>query len=310
MINAITRLFPFWAVLFSVTAYFLPTAFASQKSLIIPLLALVMFGMGMTLTWQDFRKVLRQPAKIVLGVFIQFLIMPLVAFLLSIALQFPPDLMAGMVLVGSSAGGTASNVICYLARGNVALSISMTMVSTVLAIFFMPVLTWLYLHTVVAVPVANMFSSVFKIVLVPVAIGTVLNSIWGKKLERISHIFPLFSMLVIVFIIAIIVGLNQERIAEIGFTIVLGVIAHNLIGMASGYGLSGLLKYDEQTRRTIAIEVGMQNSGLSVALAVAHFSGLAALPGAIFSIWHNIAGSALAGWWSKKSSNTDILNDK
>ncbi|MCA9732720.1 bile acid:sodium symporter family protein [candidate division KSB1 bacterium] len=301
MINSITRLFPFWAVLFSITAYFFPTVFASQKSLIIPLLALVMFGMGLTLTWQDFLQVVKQPAKIFLGVFIQFFVMPLAAFLLSALLQFPPDLMAGMVLVGSSAGGTASNVICYLARGNVALSISMTMVSTLLAIFFMPVLTWLYLHTVVAVPVESMFISVVKIVLVPVALGTALNSILREKLRQISPVFPFFSMVVIVFIIAIIVGLNQSRFVEVGLTVVLGVMAHNLIGMASGYGISKLFKYDEQTRRTIAIEVGMQNSGLSVALAVAHFSGLAALPGAIFSIWHNISGSLLAGWWSRKN---------
>lgn len=298
--NFITRLFPVWALLFSLVAYLFPAWLVPLKSYIIPLLAVIMFGMGITLSLSDFRALARNPAKILIGVAIQFVVMPIVAFLLSIIFNLGPELTAGMILVGSSAGGTASNVICYLARGNVALSIAMTMVSTLFAVFLMPLLSWIFLHEMVAVPTLEMFLSVVKIVLVPVTIGVLINTLWHEHIKKFHSIFPLFSVIAIVFIIGIIVALNRDRFAAMGVSLLLAVALHNLIGMASGYGISHLLKYDVATKRTIAIEVGMQNSGLSVALAIAHFSGLAALPGAIFSMWHNISGSILASYWQGK----------
>lgn len=299
MIYRTTQLFPLWAVLLSTIAYFLPGSFAQFKGAIIPLLTVVMFGMGMTLKWENFREVIQTPAVIFIGVFLQYFIMPLSAFLISKLFGFPPALTAGMVLVGSSAGGTASNVITYLARGNVALSVTLTMTSTLMAVFAMPLLSYLYLRQIVAVPVGKMFFSILQIVLLPVVAGTTLNTLFPEKTKRIQAIFPLISTLTIVLIIAIIVGLNQAKISEIGIAVVAGVILHNGSGLLSGYWLTRALGYDEQTCRTVGIEVGMQNSGLSVALAIKYFSALAAIPGAIFSIWHNLSGSFLAAYWSR-----------
>jgi BASS family bile acid:Na+ symporter len=304
VINKLISLFPLWAVLFSVYAFLFPELLTNLKSLIIPLLAVIMLGMGMTLTWDNFSNVIKSPKVIAVGVGLQFIIMPLSAFVISRLLGLSNELTAGMILVGSSAGGTASNVICYLARGNLALSITLTMTSTILAVGATPLLSWIYLNQFIHVPVTEMFMSILQIVIIPVFAGTLINSIFEKKLVRMKPVFPLISIIAIVFIIGIIVALNKERLAEIGLLIVAAVMLHNLSGLTLGYWLSYKLKFDKTTCRTIAIEVGMQNSGLSVALAVKFFSSAAALPGAIFSIWHNLSGSFLASYWgSSKRSN-------
>jgi BASS family bile acid:Na+ symporter len=256
----------------------------------------------MTLTTADFRRVLQRPRVIGMGVLLQYTVMPLAAFALSRLLGLTPELSAGMVLVGASAGGTASNVITYLARGDVALSITLTMVSTLLAVVLTPGLTWLYIGHMVPVPIADMLLSVLQIILAPVLLGALINSVMGERLKPLNRLFPLLSMSAIVVIIAIIVGLNQERLAGLGAAVLLAVALHNLIGMALGYALPRWLGEDAVTCRTLAIEVGMQNSGLSVALAVKYFGVTAALPGAVFSIWHNLSGSLLAGWWSRRQS--------
>lgn len=300
MLNTLTRLFPFWALLLASIAYYLPAPFSEGKSLIVPLLVVIMFGMGMTLSAADFRRVLQRPKVIALGVVLQYTVMPLAAFLLSRLLGLTPELTAGMVLVGASAGGTASNVITFLARGDVALSITLTMVSTLLAVVLTPGLTWLYLGHLVPVPLVEMLLSVLQIVIVPVVVGVIINSLLGERLRPLNRLFPLLSMSAIVVIIAIIVGLNQERLAGLGLAVLLAVALHNLIGMGLGYALPRLLGEEAVTCRTLAIEVGMQNSGLSVALAVQYFGAAAALPGAVFSIWHNLSGSLLAGWWARR----------
>ncbi|MES9971669.1 MAG: bile acid:sodium symporter family protein [Candidatus Thiodiazotropha sp.] len=302
MINRLTRLFPLWAILFSLLAYSKPVLFIDLKAAIVPLLGVVMFGMGMTLTWQNFTAVLKRPAAIGLGVSLQFLIMPLAAWVIAELLALPPYLMAGLVLVGACPGGTASNVVCYLARGDVALSITLTTASTLLAILATPLLTWLYVGQKVPVPVANMLWSIFKIVLLPVMFGVVVNSLFGRRLGAVKHIFPLVSVLAIVVIIAIIVALNKGNLASMGISVALAVILHNLVGLISGYWLPRSLGLEERICRTLAIEVGMQNSGLGVALAVKYFSAAAALPGALFSIWHNLTGSMLAGYWSRRDT--------
>ncbi len=300
MIHWLTKLFPLWAILLSITAYFLPDFFCRLKPAIIPLLAVVMFGMGMTLKWSHFLEVVKTPGIIITGILLQYLVMPLSAFLISILLGLSPEFMAGMLLVGSSAGGTASNVICYLAGGNVALSITLTMTSTLIAVLAMPALTLLYLHQIIEVPFLKMLISILQIVFIPVIVGTTLNTFLGARIKKISSFFPFISTIAIVVIIAVIVGLNKTKFHEIGFIIICAVMLHNLSGLLSGYWLSKLLGYDEKTCRTLSIEVGMQNSGLSVALAIKHFTITAAIPGAIFSIWHNLSGSFLAGYWSSK----------
>ncbi|MCG7980805.1 MAG: bile acid:sodium symporter family protein [Candidatus Thiodiazotropha endolucinida] len=301
MITYITRLFPIWALLFSLIAYAEPDLFVDMKPAIVPLLGVVMFGMGMTLTWKNFTDILKKPVVIGFGVFMQYLVMPFAAWLIAVVSGLPPYLMAGLVLVGACPGGTASNVVCFLARGDVALSITLTTASTLLAIIATPILTWLYVGQKVPVPVASMLWSIFKIVLLPVTLGVLVNTLFGRKLGAFKHIFPLLSVLAIVVIIAIIVSLNRDNLANMGMAIALAVVMHNLLGLLGGYWLPKILGWDERVCRTLAIEVGMQNSGLGVALAVKYFSVAAALPGALFSIWHNLTGSMLAGYWSRRN---------
>lgn len=298
-----TRLFPVWAILFSMFAYYQPSLLIPLQTAIYPLLILIMFCMGMTLTLEQFRDVIRRPGILGLGVLLQYSVMPLAAWLIANLLELSTALTVGMVLVGSSPGGTASNVICYLARGNVALSVSLTMLSTLLAFILTPALVWLYVGEKVPVPVLSMLLDVMKIVLIPVLLGTLLNTFFGNRLRRYQPIFPLLSMLAIILVIAIVVALNQARISTLAGLIVIAVILHNLLGLTAGYWVSRLLGFDRTTCRTLAIETGMQNSGLSVALAIKYFSAAAALPGALFSIWHNLSGSLLAGFWSASSQH-------
>jgi BASS family bile acid:Na+ symporter len=300
MTNKIVNLFPIWAILLSLIAFYNADIFSSFKDIILPLLAVVMFSMGMTLTWSDFKTVINKPWVVVLAVSIQFLLMPFFAYAISILLDLPIELLTGMLLVGASAGGTASNVICYLAKGNVAMSILMTLVSTLFAVVLMPVLTFLYLNQVIPVPVEEMLKSIVLIVLVPVLLGTVLNSLFSSKISYIQALFPLLSSFSIVVIIAIIVALNRDNLTVLALPVLLAVCLHNILGLMVGYGIPWLLRFNPRTCRTVCIEVAMQNSGLSVVLALKHFSVAAALPGAIFSIWHNISGSLLAFYWRSR----------
>lgn len=298
--NLLTRRFPYIAIAIAAVAVAAPEFFIPARVAIVPLLGLVMFAMGMTLRLADFRAVARRPRVVGLGVLLQFSIMPLAAWLVAVAFGLPPQLVAGMVLVGASPGGTASNVICYLARGDVALSITLTAVSTVMAIAVTPFLTWLYVGQTVPVPVTGMLWDIARIVLLPVGAGVALNTWLGDRLGAAREFFPAVSVLAIVAIIAIIVALNAHQLGSIGLAVVGAVMAHNLLGLAGGYWVPRLLGYDTRTCRTLAIEVGMQNSGLGVALAIKHFSPLAALPGAVFSIWHNLSGASLAAHWARR----------
>lgn len=299
--NYITQLFPLWAILLATLAFFQPEFFVALKAYIIPLLIIVMLGMGFTLTWRDFKKVLHEPGVILLGVILQYVVMPLAAFLIAKVFSLSIELLIGMLLVGASAGGTASNVITYLAKGDLALSISMTLLSTLVAVFALPLLTWLYIGQMVYVPVIDMFVSLLKLIVLPILIGTTLNSLYHKHIKAIEPVFPLISSIAIVLIIAIVVALNQENIQHVAGTIVIAVILHNSLGLLTGFWLIKKLGYSDKIARTVAIEVGMQNSGLSVALALKYFTAASALPGALFSIWHNLSGSILAAYWRRRA---------
>ena len=296
----LTSLFPLWAIAAAGAACLWPGPFAQARPAIVPLLGVIMLSMGMTLTMQDFAEVARKPRAVTVGVGLQYVFMPLSAWIISMALHLPPALMAGMVLTGACPGGTASNVICFLAEGDVALSITLTACSTILSVAATPFLTWLYAGQTVPVPAASMFLSILKIVLVPVAAGVFINTVAGSRLRTVKQILPLLSVASIVFIIGIVVALNRDTIAATGPAAAAAVILHNLSGLAAGYWLTLLAGLDRRTCRTIAIEVGMQNSGLAVALAMKYFSAAAALPGAVFSLWHNLSGSVLASWWSRR----------
>jgi len=298
----LTRFFPLWAILISALAFARPDLFAALQGAIVLLLAAVMFTMGLTLTAADFRRVVTMPRPILIGVGLQFLIMPLAAFVLSRVLQLSDQLTAGMVLVGSCAGGTASNVICYLGRGDVALSISMTLMSTLLGVLATPLLCTLYLATTIEVDPFAMLLNILQVVLLPVAAGLLVNRFCGRLTSRFEVWLPSLSVLLILLIIAIIVALNAGRILQVGLITLVAVVLHNALGLSGGFYLSRLLGLNLQQSRTIAIEVGMQNSGLGVTLALEFFSATAALPGALFSIWHNISGSLLASRWSSQQA--------
>jgi BASS family bile acid:Na+ symporter len=295
----LTALFPLWAILASAAALFWPAPFVASKPAIVPLLGVIMLGMGLTLTWNSFTRVFTCPRFVAGGVFLQFFLMPLFAWGIARLLHLDQALTAGLVLVGACPGGTASNVICFLAGGDVALSITLTACSTILAVFLTPFLTWFYVGQVVPVPVVDMFLSIVKIVLIPVGAGVALNTLFGGHFKKVKPVFPVVSVGSIVFIIAIVVALNRQNFHMIGAAAALAVVLHNLAGLLAGYWAARIMGWERQVCRTIAIEVGMQNSGLGVALAMKYFSAAAALPGAIFSIWHNFSGSLVASYWSR-----------
>ena len=298
--DLVTRLFPIWAIALSMLAYTMPAPFTELKPAIVPLLTVIMFSMGLTLSIDDFKRALSMPRLIITGLLLQYSIMPFAALAIATIFQLDPALTIGMILVGACPGGTASNVITYLARGNVALSISLTSISTILAIVLTPAITLLIADTSIQVPAARMFVSILYIVIFPVALGLALKHFFAYRIKTVEHYLPLIAVAAIVLIIAIITALNAKQFSQLGITVLLAVVLHNAIGLLTGYGSSRLMGYPARECRTLAIEVGMQNSGLAVALAIKHFSAAAALPGAIFSIWHNISGSALAFFWSKK----------
>ncbi|EAS41165.1 bile acid:sodium symporter family protein [Photobacterium profundum] len=307
MIGRITQLFPAWALLFSVIAMVQPTLFVGLKTQIVPLLTIIMLAMGVSLTPSDFVNVAKHKIAIGVGVLLQFSVMPIVALLISLAMGFDSELTVGMVLVGSVAGGTSSNVMAYLAKGNVALSISMTAISTLLGVVLTPFLVELYVGQSVDVPVGAMLISLVKIVLLPVGLGVVINVVARKHIEKISSILPLISMAAIVIVISIVVALNVGNLKTLGPMIAIAVILHNSIGLFAGYFCCRLCGFNETISRTVAFEVGLQNSGLAAALAMKFFTPVAAVPGTIFSVWHNISGSLLAGYWAKKGDVNDSV---
>ncbi|WP_298941616.1 bile acid:sodium symporter family protein [uncultured Psychromonas sp.] len=306
MLKTITNLFPVWAILLSVLAFFQPSLFTSLKTFIVPLLTIIMLAMGLTLTPKDFANVSKNIKAVSVGVILQFTVMPIVALIIATLMNFDTNLTVGLVLVGAVAGGTSSNVMCFLAKGDVALSISMTAISTLLSVIFTPLLVELLAGKSIDIPVMGMIISLIKIVLVPVVLGIVLNTLLHKPIQKIAPALPLISMAAIVIIIAIVVALNAEKLVEVGSMVAIAVILHNSFGLLAGYWITKKLGFEEKVCRTIAFEVGLQNSGLATALAMKFFAPTAAIAGTIFSIWHNISGSLLAGYWSRSSTQDKV----
>lgn len=268
------------------------------------LLGIVMFGMGLTLKPSDFAEVFKRPKDVVIGAVCQYTLMPLLAFLLCKVFRLPPELAVGVILVGTCPGGTSSNVMTYLSHGDVALSVSMTAVSTVLSPILTPLLTLLYAGKTVDVNVAGMFLSVVEVVLLPIAVGFVVNHFFSKYTQRAVQALPLVSTAAIVMIVAAVVSANSSRILTSGLLIFAVVVCHNILGYLTGYGVARALKMDVTKCRAISIEVGMQNSGLATSLAATHFAQypLATIPGAVFSVWHNISGAVLANFFNRQSA--------
>ncbi|KPN18772.1 bile acid:sodium symporter family protein [Arthrobacter sp. Edens01] len=295
--------FPLLILAGGAVALVFPEPFSGLGPLINPGLMVIMFGMGLTLTLPDFALVVRQPLPVLLGVIAQFLIMPLLGLGIAWALQLPPELAAGVILVGCAPGGTASNVVAYLARGNVALSVAMTSVSTLLAPLFTPLLALWLAGRYMSVDAGSMALTIVQIVLIPVILGLVIRSVAPRAVDRVLPALPWISVLAITFVVVAVVAGSAAAILTAGWLILLAVVLHNGLGLALGYGAGRLFRLPVPSRRTMGVEVGMQNSGLAAGLAREYFSPEAALPAAVFSVWHNVSGALAASYWRRRPSS-------
>ena len=306
-LEKVSTFFGKWMALIVITiaalALFAPqTCLWIKTSWINWLLGIVMFGMGLTLKMDDFKVVFSRPKDIIIGFIAQFTLMPLIAFLLTKAFNLPTEIAVGVILVGTCPGGTSSNVMTYLSKGDVPLSVGMTAVSTLFAPLMTPLLTLLYAGQRVDVNAVAMFLSIVKVVLLPITLGLVCNYFFEKVTREIVRILPLISTIAIIMIIASVVSANSARLKTVGVMVVIVVILHNLLGYAAGFGVGKLLRLNTTKCRALSIEVGMQNSGLATSLAATHFAQypLATIPGAVFSVWHNISGAVYANFLANR----------
>ena len=302
------RYMAFFVVVIGAIALFYPqSCLWLSLNWIAPLLMLVMFGMGLTLKSSDFKLLLIRPKEVMIGCIAQFTVMPCLAYILGVLFQLDSALMAGVILVGACPGGTASNVMTYLSKGDIALSVGLTGINTLLAPVLTPFVIWLFLRTSITVDFMAMVISIMKIVLLPIIAGCLVNYWYKKQSQKMIDVLPGISVLVIAIIIAAVVSHNAQKILETGFLLIVVVVLHNLLGYVSGYMIGVLFKMTPDKTKALTIEIGMQNSGLASTLASLAFPGLvmATVPGAVFSIWHNISGAVLANIFRKWNSHKD-----
>ncbi len=300
--NFVQKTFALWVLLFAALAMLSPTSFIWLKSYIPWMLGIIMFGMGMTMTLADFKGVLQSPKAVGIGVAAQFIVMPSLAFVLCQLFNLSPEIAVGVILVGCCPGGTASNVITYMAKGNTALSVACTSVSTLLAPLLTPAIFYVLASQWIEINAWSMLSSILQVVLLPIVLGLVVRAILKQKIQYYMPAMPLISVVAIVAIVAAIIAGSKGQILESGLLILAVVMLHNGLGYLLGFWASRLFKLPYADSKAVAIEVGMQNPGLGVALAAVHFaaSPVTALPSAIFSLWHNISGPALATYWASR----------
>jgi BASS family bile acid:Na+ symporter len=299
----ITKLFPLWVIVFSLFAFYNPAPFKPYAQFIPYGLGIIMLGMGLTMTLDDFKLVFSRPKDVFLGIAFRYLIMPLVGFSVAKLMGLPPALAAGLILVGCCPSGTASNVMTFLAKGDTALSVTVSSFNTVLAPLFTPYIFLLLAGTLIPIKAEALLIDILKIVLLPIAIGIGLRAFLSSMVDKIMKIVPVVSVVCIVLIIAIVIALSAEKLAVVAVLAFAAVAVHNGIGLALGYGASRATGMSHHKAKAICFEIGMENSGLAVALALAHLDPIAAVPGAIFSVWHNLSGSLLAGYWSSKEKS-------
>ena len=304
MFNFIARWMGALVLLVATLALTLPATFAWIDTWTInPLLGVIMFGMGLTLSPHDFKVVLSRPRDILIGCLTQFTVMPLLALGLTWAFSLPQELAIGVILVGCCPGGTASNVITYLAKGDLALSVGMTAASTLLAPLLTPLLVWAMAGTMVHVDTLGMLLSIVYVVIAPIVCGLLCQRFLPLMTRRLTPVLPAFSSLVIALVVGIIVAHNADRLLTAGLLVVAVVVLHNLLGLTIGFTVGRLLRLQKPKCVALSIEVGMQNSGLASSLATLHFAAypLATIPGAVFSVWHNISGALVARLYSTLS---------
>lgn len=310
--NFVGKYMAYIVIVIAAIALFVPTTFSFLKaSYINPLLMIVMFGMGLTLKLDDFKLVLSRPLEVLIGFTAQYAIMPLIALSLVKIFNLPPELAVGVVLVGTCPGGTSSNVMTFLAKGDVALSVTITSFSTLFAPVLTPFITKLLIGATVEVDVMSMFISIVQVVIVPIALGFVINKFFGKITEKLVKILPLVSVTAIVAIVATVVSLNSAKLMTSGLLIIAIVILHNSFGYLLGFFTARVFGLNLSKQKTIAIEVGMQNSGLATSLAATAFAQypLATIPGAIFSVWHNISGAIIANFFAAMKDEKEKTNN-
>ncbi|MDO7212500.1 bile acid:sodium symporter family protein [Acinetobacter nosocomialis] len=298
----VQKTFALWVIVFAALALWQPEFFVWLKAYIPWILGIIMLGMGMTMTVDDFKGVLQSPKAVLIGVVAQFVVMPGLAYVLCKLFNLPPEIAVGVILVGCCPGGTASNVITYMAKGNVALSVACTSVSTLLAPVLTPAIFYLLASQWLKIDATSMFISILQVVLLPIVIGLILRTWLKRQVESYIQVMPLVSVIAIVAIVAAIIGGSKAAIFQSGLLILAVVILHNGLGYLLGFTAARFFKLPYADSKAIAVEVGMQNSGLGVALAAVHFaaSPITAVPSAIFSLWHNISGPALATYWASK----------
>ncbi|EXI17120.1 sodium Bile acid symporter family protein [Acinetobacter sp. 723929] len=298
----VQKTFALWVIVFAALALWQPELFVWLKAYIPWILGIIMLGMGMTMTVDDFKGVLQSPKAVLIGVVAQFVVMPGLAYVLCKLFNLPPEIAVGVILVGCCPGGTASNVITYMAKGNVALSVACTSVSTLLAPVLTPAIFYLLASQWLKIDAASMFISILQVVLLPIIVGLILRTWLKRQVESYIQVMPLVSVIAIVAIVAAIIGGSKAAILQSGLLILAVVILHNGLGYLLGFTAARFFKLPYADSKAIAVEVGMQNSGLGVALAAVHFaaSPITAVPSAIFSLWHNISGPALATYWASK----------
>lgn len=298
-------------IILSVIAFYYPDNFKWMTKYTSIFLAVAMFGMGTNIEIKNLKNTLTHPKEIIIGVVLQFLLMPTIAFLLCQIFKLPKEIALGVILVGSCPGGTASNVMTHIAGGDVTLSVTMTTVSTLLAPFLTPLIVYVLAGKWIEVSLVAMFMTVIKVILIPVLLGIIVNIIFKEKMQYISPALPLVSSLSIILIISGIIALNSDKILQSGIMVTGIVFLHNIIGLLSALGICKLFKIEETKQTAVAIEVGMQNSGLAVTLATANFamSPLASLPGAIFSVMHNLTGTIFANIRKKKAYKHQVIRE-
>ncbi|SEJ86324.1 bile acid:Na+ symporter, BASS family [Propionispira arboris] len=296
----ITRLFPLWVIVFAVAAFLFPEPFKPFAGSISYLLGLIMLGMGLTMTLGDFKLVLTRPKDVAYGVLLRYLVMPTVAFCVAKVLDLPPLLAAGLILVGACPSGTASNVMTFIAKGDTALSVTISSVNTLLAPIVTPFIFLWLAGTLIPIQADALLIDILKIVLFPIVLGLLLRTFCYSFVKQIMTLIPLISVVAIIAIITIVVALSAAKLVTIAAIAFVAVALHNGFGLSLGYGISRLVGMPHKKAKAVSFEIGMENSGLAVALAIAHLDPVAAIPGVIFSVWHNFTGSLLAGYWGAK----------
>lgn len=296
----LTDTFPVWILLGAILSLIHPPLFTwFSGSMITVGLGVIMLGMGLTLPVEELSDILKRPYRAFIGAILQYGVMPLVGFIASKIFSLPDPLAVGIILVASCPGGTASNVITYIARGDLALSVSMTAISTILAGVFTPFLTYILAGNRLDVDITGLFISTVQVVILPVAVGAGLNRFLPGLSSRVKEIFPFIAVVIIVLIVSSILGQGRQAVLEAGGALLIAIFFLHMSGFILGYVISRFLS-DEKTARTISIEVGMQNSGLGVVLARNNFADpLTAIPSAISSILHSVLGSILAWFWRR-----------